>query len=119
MNHFPSACFSPRCRSIGRSWIAGASSEPVVADALPVARQVFERVEALEMVDREVRDGARLGQAEVDGDAAASFLVGFERAPVGDATALGAEMELDRLAADVHRGRSRDMDAFVLVVVCP
>src|SRR5262249_10221787 len=64
--------------------------------------------------------GFRFGEAQVDGDAAAAVGAGDERAPVGDATAVGAEMETDGpVAPGVHRGGAGDADPFVLEVVGP
>src|SRR5689334_17301134 len=95
------------------------SSEPVIADAPPVARQVFERVESVETVDRYSRNGIRLGEPKVDGDAPTSLLAGLVRAPESDATARDAEVEFDRLAAHVEARRPRHVDTLTLVAVSP
>ena len=47
------------------------------------------------------------------------LVAGLQRSPVGDAAAGGAEVEAERLAADVGRGRAGDVDAFAFVVVGP
>src|SRR4051812_27465966 len=95
------------------------SSEPVVGDTAAVARQVLELVESVEMVDRYRGHLCRLRQPQVHGDAPTAFRVVLLRAPEGHATAPRTEMELERLASGEGLRRTRDADAFVLIVVRP
>lgn len=108
---------------VGRTWTDRFCRSdrvgPVVADATPVERQVLERVEAVEVVDRNLRDGVRFGEPEIDGDAPAPFGIVRLRKPVRHAAAFGTEVELERLAADVGPCVSGDPDGFVFVVVGP
>src|SRR5215475_4247901 len=72
------------------------------------------------MVDGDGAHGLRFGEAEVDGDAAAAVRAGGERAPIGDAAAVGAEMEANgTVAPGVHLGRAGDADALVFEIVGP
>lgn len=64
-------------------------------------------------------NGLRLGQAQVDGDAALAFRVKRPGAPEGDAAAVGAEVEFDGLAADVGLAGSGDMNTLAFVVIGP
>ena len=73
-----------------------------LSDRPIVSRQIFERIQPIEVVDRYPRDGLRLGEAQVDGDAKAPFLVSLLRPPEGDAAAHRAEVKLEGLAPNVR-----------------
>lgn len=71
------------------------------------------------MVDGKVRHNVRFGQPHVDGQATPPFLVSLQRAPIRHAAACRAEMETERLAADICLGRPGDMNTFALKVIDP
>src|ERR1700736_2571284 len=71
-------------------------SEPHVCHAAPVATEVVEGLEPVEMFHGDGADGGRFSEPQVDRDAAAAVFTGRERAPVGDAAAIRAEMKADR-----------------------
>src|SRR5204862_6901866 len=84
-----------------------------------VLTEVLELVEAVEVLDRHLGDRPRLGEAQVDSDAAPAVLVRLQAAPVRDAAAGGAEVEAERIAAHVGGRRPGDADAGVFPVVGP
>jgi hypothetical protein len=67
----------------------------MVAHAASVSREIFEAIEPVEVVDREMRHRARLGEPQVHRDAASPVFLGSQSAPVRDAAARRAEVELD------------------------
>src|SRR5262245_36269265 len=91
----------------------------IVGNASAVSRQVFERVQPVEVVDRNQGHGIRLGQPKVDGDAAPPLRIRLSRTPEGDAAANWTKVELERLAPHVGLRVARVMDAFALEVVGP
>src|SRR5262245_17004737 len=93
--------------------------EPIVGDATPIARQVFEGVKAVEMIDRNLRDRVRLCKSQVDRDPTAAVFVDLQSAPEHDATAGRAEIETERLAADERLRRPRHLDALAFEVIGP
>src|SRR5205085_4005018 len=64
-------------------------------------------------------DPFRLGQAQLYGDPAPTLRIGLQRTPVRDTAAGRAEVEAERLAADVRLRRPRDVDRLAVVVVRP
>lgn len=89
---------------------AHGKSEPVVAHAPPISGQVIELVQPVEMVDGNLGNGFRLGQAPVDGDPAASILIRRLRAPVRNAGTSGAEVKLHGFPTDAGPRRARNGD---------
>ena len=71
------------------------------------------------MADRHLSDGVRLGEAQVNGDAAAARLILLLRAPEGYASANGTEVELDCFTSDIRLGGARDLNSFIFVVIRP
>jgi hypothetical protein len=71
------------------------TSEPHIRNAAAIARQIIKIFQSVEVVHDDGGHGFWFGEAQVDGDAAAAFFAGFERAPIGDAAAFGAEMKAD------------------------
>lgn len=66
------------------------------------------------------RQASRLHrQAKIDRDAAAPGFVDLQRAPGGDAAAVGAEVKAQRVAASISPGLAFDRDALALVVIGP
>src|SRR4029453_846520 len=94
-------------------------SEPISQNASSIARQVFEGVETLKMVNRQMRDSLRFGHAQIHGDSTPPLLVGFKPSPIRHAATFWAEMKLDRLAPNVRLGRTRNLDPLPFVVVGP
>ena len=72
-----------------------AGSEPEVAHAGFVARQVGKSFETVEMVDREVGDGFRRREAEIDGDATTAVRPALQAAPTEYAATGGAEEDFE------------------------
>ena len=93
--------------------------EPHVLDALSVGRQVFPLLETIEVVDADLSYRIWFGHAQVHGDSSAPFRVWFQSPPVRDAAALGAEVEAQRLAADVCGSLTFNPDVLALVAVGP
>src|SRR5512134_2507151 len=93
--------------------------EPIIGNTSSISRQIFEGIETIEMVDGNMRHGSGFGQAQVHGDAAATFLVRFLPSPKRDAATPRAEVEFDRLASNVGLGRSGDIDSLAFVVIGP
>jgi hypothetical protein len=71
--------------------------EPIIRHALPIARQILEGVQAVEVIDRNLRHRVRLREPQVDRDTAASVLADVGAAPERDAAARGTEVELSAL----------------------
>ena len=71
------------------------------------------------MVNGNVRNSRRFGQTQIDRNAAPPLVVSLARSPKRDAPTCWTEMKFDRLAANVRLGRSMDMNALTLVVICP
>lgn len=71
------------------------------------------------MIDRYARHRLRLGETQIDGDAAPPVAGWALRAPERDATASRAEMKLDGLTAHVGSSRARDRDALAIVPIGP
>src|SRR5262245_7288399 len=72
------------------------------------------------MVDDDAADRRRLGQPEIDGDAAAALRVDLELAPIGDASAFYTKMKAEvSRSAGIGPCRARDADPLVFVVVGP
>src|SRR6185295_4650185 len=94
-------------------------SEPVVGDATAIARQVLEGIEAVEVVDRNLRDSVRLCEPQVDGNPPAALFVDVLPAPERDAAAGRAEIEAERLAADERLRRPRYLDSQAFEVIRP
>ena len=94
-------------------------SEPIVRNAPSISRQIFERIETIEVVNGDRRNLPRFRQAQVHGDATAPCLVKLPRSPKCHAAAVRAEVELDCLSPDVALGRAGDIDSFALIVICP
>src|SRR5262252_6115023 len=93
--------------------------EPVIGDASAVARQIFERVESIEVIDGHLRHGFGFGKTQVDRDASASLLVLLPRAPERDAAAGRTEVELDCVTSNVGLRLAGHLDALALVVIRP
>jgi hypothetical protein len=94
-------------------------SEPEVPDAPAVLRQVLPLVQAVEVIDGEVGDETRLRHPQVHRDPPAAVLVRSQPAPVRDASAPGAEVEAQRVPADVRDGLSGDDDVLAFVAIRP
>ncbi len=93
--------------------------EPHVLDALPVRRQVLPLLETIKVVDADLSDWSWFGHAQVYGDSSASFGVWFKCPPVRHSAALGAEVEAQRVAADVCGGLTFNPDVLALVAIGP
>src|SRR5687767_5482060 len=93
--------------------------EPVVGNTAPVSGKIVERVQSIEVVDGDLRHGVRLCKTQVHGDPQPSFLVPLQPAPEGHAAAGGAKVKFEGLAPDIRLRLARDLDAFILKVVCP
>src|SRR5580658_11152598 len=97
----------------------GRGLEPHVPDAAPVI-DALPGVEAVEVADRDVGDGLRLGQAQVEAHAAPTLGVGGQAAPVGDDPAGGTEVGGEAgVAPDVDGRLAVDMHIDALVAVAP
>src|ERR1043165_7212502 len=94
-----------------------ATSRPIVPDATPIARQILERIEAVEMIDRYVRDQLRFGQSQIHGDAALAVRFQALPAPISDAAAHRAEVKVDGFAALIDLCRPRDVDAVAFEII--
>lgn len=55
--------------------------EPKIAHASPLRRKVFERIQAVKMIDRQVKNQIRRGKPEIDGHAPATILFKPQSAP--------------------------------------
>src|SRR5262245_23791068 len=95
------------------------ASEPVVRNAAPISWEILEAYEPVEMVDRKMRDGFRLGEPNIDCDATPAVFVCFNAPPIRYATADGAKVKLDRFPPHVVLGTARDVDSFAFEVVNP
>jgi hypothetical protein len=93
--------------------------EPVISDASTVARQVLERIQPIEVIDRDLRDRFGLGQPKVYRDTAAPVFVFLVCAPEGDTAADQTKVELDRRASHVPLGLAENSDALIFVVIGP
>ncbi len=111
---------NPARGSAGNAGV-GLRLEPHVLHASPVARQVLEISEAVEMVDEQGADLVRFfSRTHVDGDAATSVLVGRHRAPCDDAPTSPAEMKADiGVASRIDLRRAGDLNLLALVPVDP
>jgi hypothetical protein len=97
-------------------------SEPQVADAAAVAREVLEGVEAIKVIDGQMRNRSGFGEAQVDGDAPSAVVVEAKATPADDTSAPGAEVDLERRIRPVARvdgRRPRNLDSLAFVVVDP
>ena len=101
----------------------GLISKPHIRDTAAVARQVIERVQAVEVIDGEVRDWPRFCEPQVDGDAAAAVRVEAQAAPASDAAAPAAKVNLEcwlrPVVAGVDRARPGDFYLLAVVVIDP
>ncbi len=71
------------------------------------------------MIDWHLSYWTRLGEAEVDGNAALPLRRELLPSPVRNAAARGAEVKLDPFATNVRSGWTGDLDAFVFEVIDP
>ena len=78
--------------------------EPEVPNTSSVPRQVLPLVQSVEVVDREVRYGLQLSQAQIDRNPAATLFIWLQRAPVRDASAFRAEVKSKRRSTNVGLG---------------
>lgn len=73
--------------------------------------------QTVETLDRHIRHGLRLGEAQIDADAATAGGVEPQPAPESQTAAGRAEVELEVLAPDVGLCFARDLDAFAVIVI--
>lgn len=83
--------------------------EPHIRDTSAVAPQVVKTSKPIEMVHDDGGHRPRLRKPQIDGDAAATVLIGREAAPIGDARALRAKMKAEMRAPDIHTGGARHL----------
>jgi hypothetical protein len=79
-------------------------SEPVIPDALAIARQILELPESIEMIDWNLRYELRLGEPQVDCDAPSPIIANMQSTPISHAPTDGAEMKADGIAPYVGVG---------------
>jgi len=84
-----------------------------------VPREIFETIQSIEVVNGQVGDWPGLGQAQIDRQSSPSRLLQFESAPTHHASAGGAEVEAQRLAANVRLRRPTDVYVFPFIPVNP
>src|SRR5919109_4151516 len=92
-------------------------SGPVVTDAASAPRQVRERIQAVEVIDRNRRDRLRLGKSHVDCHSAPSSSVEHSSAPVRRSAGPRTEIQTQRVGADIGRGLAGDPDTFAFIVI--
>jgi hypothetical protein len=93
--------------------------EPVVRDTPTVALQVFERIQSVKVIDWYAGDSLWLGQAQIDRHAATTVFVDLLASPERDATTRRTKVKLKLVASDERLSLARDLDALVLIIVCP
>src|SRR5688572_9016752 len=95
-------------------------SEQDVAEATTIPREVVMAAEAIVASERKRSHCLRLCQPHIDPHAAPPVCAGLALAPISNAAAARAEVEAEPLVAPrIQRGRARDLDTLVLVVVRP
>src|SRR4051794_26677562 len=91
----------------------------MIRDTAAIPRQVLERVESVEVIDRKVSNRLRLSEPQIYCSAPSSLFVDRTRTPRHHAAAGRTEMKLDRLASHVDLSRAGEMDAFAFEVINP
>jgi hypothetical protein len=92
---------------------------PDIRDALAVAWQVIEGVEAVEVIDWDLGNRTRFCEPQIDRNPSFTLRQELLPSPVRNATACGTEVKLDRLATDIRLAWPGDLDSFVLEVIDP
>ncbi len=102
---------------------AHGSLEPQVAYAATVVRQIAERIQPIEVIDRESRHGFRRCQPDVHSHPTATVFLEAQSPPAKHSAARRAEVNFQRricfARAGVAGARARDMDALTFVVIRP
>lgn len=107
----------------GRVSILAVGSEPEIAHAALLGWKVFKRVQAVEMIDRQILNEIRRRKPDVDGHAPAAILSKPQAAPAQDTGAGWAEQDFERrlvpVGAGVGGGLTGESDALSFVIISP
>ena len=104
---------------LGRTARRRSDSEPHVSDTPAIWRQILPLVEAVEVTDGHLRNRSWLRQPQVHGYSAFALVIWLQAAPVGHATALWAEVKLERVTPHVALGFTGEVNVFSFPAIRP
>src|SRR5207247_5935069 len=103
---------------LGRTCFAS-TLEPIVGDTPTVAWQVFERIQSVKAIDWYFCDGLWFSQAQIDRNTTATVFIDAFASPKHHTATRWTKVELKCFASGKWLSLAGDVNALVLIVVCP